>query len=345
MRLLIRGITVSVIAFALLAGCQASATPSSNAPSSPTSAATIPASASPSTSTPNEQGFVIGHILDASDPNEVAVDNGLKTQATAYGWQLKTVDVPASASGANDAMVTLVNLHVNAIIVEVYPESALSAGLNAATAAHIPVYLSLGTGQPTGDVIGISGQAAGDISAQYMADQMTGGTGSVLAITFHSGSPCVVNEAGFDSVMTKYPGIKVEKLEVDINNILSWGQTTGSAWLLQHPAGSGNLAIWGCFDRPVLGAEIAIKAAGRTDVKTYGIFGEAGALANVRDGLQTVTWWFDTNAAGVAIVQAIKRYFDNPSAWTASFVPQVPTRLDASNIAAFLTAHPKLLTP
>ena len=36
---------------------------------------------------------------------------------------------------------------------------------------------------------------------------------------------------------------------------------------------SGLKAIWACWDRPVLGATLAVEAAGRLDVKTYGVDG------------------------------------------------------------------------
>jgi len=214
--------------------------------------------------------FVVGHVLATSDPNQLNVNKGMQQEASKLGFKVKFIDA-LDASHTNDAMKTLINEHVNALVVEVISIDALGAGLQAAKDAHIPVILSLGAGTPAPPIIAISNEDAGAVSTQSLISQ-NGPDASILAFTFPPGQPCVVNGAGFDSVVKNYPGLKVQKEIVPNTNILQFASNATAAWLERHPAGSGKLAIWGCWDGPILGATVALRQAHRTDVKTYGIF-------------------------------------------------------------------------
>ena len=88
------------------------------------------------------------------------------------------------------------------------------------------------------------------------------------------------------------------KNEVRIPGYFEDGAQYANAWLASHPAGDGNLAIWGCWDDPAIGAIGALRQQGRDDVKVYGVNGNAQAIENIQNGHMTATAWEDSYAEG-----------------------------------------------
>ena len=131
------------------------------------------------------------------------------------------------------------------------------------------------------------------------------GKGSVLALTYRTGEVCRNRETVMDEMLAKYPDIKVTKNEVRIPGYFEDGAQYANAWLASHPPGSGNLAIWGCWDDPAIGAIGALRQQGRTDVKVYGINGNAQALENIKNGHMTATAWEDSVTEGYDMVKLL----------------------------------------
>ena len=102
-----------------------------------------------------------------------------------------------------------------------------------------------------------------------------------------------------DKSVAKYPDIKVTKNEVRIPGYFEDGAQYANAWLASHPAGSENLAIWGCWDDPSIGAIGSLRAQDRDDVKVYGVNGNAQALENIKNGFMTATAWQDSYHRGL----------------------------------------------
>ena len=165
-------------------------------------------------------------------------------------------------------------------------------------------------------------------------------SGAVLAFTFQVGQPCVEGEAAFDDVIAENSGIEVQKQEVPAPGWEQVGLQSTSAWLKAHPEGSGNLAIWGCWDGPVLGAISALQQEGRTDVKVYGQYGEAGAIAAVQAGTQTATYWFDNDVAGQQTIDTIKEIVAAGDDWEPTQIFLDPIEVDADSVEQFLADHP-----
>jgi ribose transport system substrate-binding protein len=324
---------------ALLAGCgSAGGTSSANGSESGSSG-------SASSSGRDGKQIVVGHVLETlSDPSLAQANDAIKAEAKKLGWKIKTVNSNNSQARANDMMQQFVNEDVDAIIVDVYTPDSLKSGIAAANEADIPIGIDFSNGKPNGVAV-LTALVAGKVSTRYMVNHMPGQSGNVLAFTYHVGEPCVANEAGFDRVMKKYPKIQVKKMEIPASNG-GWykvGEKDAKGWLASHPAGSGNLAIWGCWDAPTMGASVALQELGRTDVKTYGIYGETGALENVKKGIQTATWWFSGAKAGRLVVRNLAKAIKAGSSWQPKTIDVPPTRLTKKNIDAFLRKHPGLL--
>src|SRR5690606_19037276 len=132
-------------------------------------------------------------------------------------------------------------------------------------------------------------------------------------------------ETVMDEILANYPGITVTKNEVRIPGYFEDGAQYANAWLASHPAGTENLAIWGCWDDPAIGAIGSLRAQGRDDVMVYGINGNAQALENIRNGFMTATAWQDSYTEGYNMVKMLEEIIAAGDAWepTAAEVPAV----------------------
>ena len=139
--------------------------------------------------------------------------------------------------------------------------------------------------------------------------------GSVLALTYRAGLVCREREKVFDEIVKKHPEIKVTKNEVQIPGDIQNGTQYTTAWLSSHPAGSGNLAVWGCWDDPAIGAISGLKQRHRDDVKVYGQNGNANAINAVKSGWMTATNWQDSVKEGKKLVDTIAKAKAAGSKW------------------------------
>lgn len=249
-----------------------------------------------------DSSYTIGIVqFSASDETTEKAINAYVDYADKEGWKTSKVDPQGSVDKAISAMNDYVQKNVDLIIVAVFPSDSLTAGVRAATAAGIPV-MSFSGG--TAEGVTISADAgrpnSKEVSAKLVSD--LGGTGDLLVLGYKSGLPCLGREQELDDQL-KDTTIKVTRNEVPIPGQVEGGTQFTQAWLAKHPEGSGNLAIWGCFDDPALGAISALRQAGRTDVKVYGINGTPAAVKAVQDGDMTATAFLDVVAAGTQLAE------------------------------------------
>lgn len=289
-------------------------------------------------------GLTIGIVLNsAADPNQVNIAKGWTTEGAKYGWTVTQVDSMGNANQANAAMQALVQRKVGAIAVEVYESTALGTGLAAARAAHIPVVLN-GSNTLAPGVIATLPVYAGVPQTTRMATDLHG-KGTVLEFTFPPGAPCVAEERQADTVLKSYQGITVKKESVPSPGWVEAAQADTSAWLTSHPAGSGPLAIWGCWDGPLIGSIAALRADARTDVKLYGNGGQADALAAVKSGAMTATWFYgDRTGDGIMGANLLHDYLLATKAhgkWKAKTVPVPSIVVDKGNVNAICAKSPK----
>jgi ribose transport system substrate-binding protein len=170
-----------------------------------------------------------------------------------------------------------------------------------------------------------------------------GGKGDLLALTYRTGEVCRNREVLLDQTLAKYPGIHVTKDEVRIPGYFEDGAQYANAWLASHPAGSGTLAIWGCWDDPALGAISALRQQGRRDVKVYGVNGNAQAIENIKDGYMTATGWEDSYTEGYAMVKLLGAIKAAGAGWKPKAVEVPAVLVTQDNVAAFIKAHPDAL--
>lgn len=321
-------VTLIAVAGMLLAACGSS-------PSKPVGA-------SPG-GTPNVNKLLGIVSITATDANNARVIKGAKDAAEKAGWKVEVIDAQGNADQANSAIRNLVSKKAGMIFDLVFPTSSIGAGLAAAKAANIPV-ATWGGGLGTGVVMTTGDGAPFAKPATEKMLQDIGDNASVLALTYRTGQVCRDREALFDQMLKNKPGIKVTKNEVNIPGFLQDGARYATAWLAANPKGSGNLAIWGCWEDPTLGAISALKQQARTDVKTYGINGSSTAIKAVQDGSLTATVYEDGVKEGATMFATTLQAIAAGSSWQPKTVDVPGILVDAQNVAQFVKDHPEALS-
>nr|WP_272214595.1 substrate-binding domain-containing protein [Marinicella sp. W31]MDC2880221.1 substrate-binding domain-containing protein [Marinicella sp. W31] len=220
----------------------------------------------------------------------------------------------------------------------VFPYSSIGAGLAAAESADIPVVTwGGGLGRSVASTNGSGAPIAEPVIEKMIAD--LNGKGDILALTYRTGEVCRNREVLLDEKLKDYPDIKVTKNEVRIPGYLEDGAQYANAWLASRPPGDGNLAIWGCWDDPAIGAIGPLRQQGRTDVEVYGVNGNAQALENIRRGHMTATAWEDSYTEGYDMVMLLDTIITETD-WQPRAVEVPAILVTQDNIEAFLEEHP-----
>jgi ribose transport system substrate-binding protein len=286
---------------------------------------------------------VVGIVsIAATEANNVRYINGATKAADELGWTVSVVDAAGNADQANAAIQNFAQVGAHSIIDMVFPWSSIGAGLDAAKGANIPV-VSWGGG--LGSTLAATNGSGGPMAipvVELMVKNM-GGKGSILALTYRTGEVCRNREEVMDSILANYPDITVTKNEVRIPGYFEDGAQHANAWLASHPADSEPLAIWGCWDDPAIGAIGSLRAQNRTDVKVYGINGNAQALENIKNGFMTATAWQDSFSEGYNMVKMLDEIKKAGDAWEPKAAEVPAVLVTGETVAEFTTMHPEAL--
>jgi ribose transport system substrate-binding protein len=277
--------------------------------------------------------------ISATEANNARFIQGATKAADELGYQVNVVDAAGNADQANAAIQNFAQLGVYAIVDMVFPWSSIGAGLDAAKGAAIPV-VSWGGG--LGSSVAATNGSGGPMVVpvnDLMLKNMDG-KGSILALTYHTGEVCRNREIEFDKAVAAFPDIKVTKNEVRIPGHFEDGAQYAIAWLASHPAGNENLAIWGCWDDPAIGAIGSLRAQNRDDVKVYGVNGNAQALENIKNGFMTATAWQDSFTEGYNMVKMLKEIKDAGASWQPKAVEVPAVLVTKDTVDGFLKEHP-----
>lgn len=177
-----------------------------------------------------------------------------------------------------------------------------------------------------------------ELALQMVADM--GAEGKVAVFNgFYSVPVCKIRYDQLRYVLESYPGVEIVEPELRdvIPNTVQQAFSDVTDILTQYGPDSGLKAVWACWDVPMVGATQAIEAAGRTDVKTYGVDGSPEFVEMVADP--------DSQAGAVAAQQPyqigrqaalnVATYLNGGEIPPFSFVPAVLiNKQNAAEIAA-----------
>jgi ribose transport system substrate-binding protein len=122
------------------------------------------------------------------------------------------------------------------------------------------------------------------LALQLVSD--IGGEGNIVVFNGFYGVPvCAIRYDELKHVLKYYPAVKI--LEPELKDVIpntvqdAFAQIT--AILSKYPDKGSIKAIWSAWDVPQLGATQALVAAGRTEIRTYGVDGSPDVLELVKD--------------------------------------------------------------
>ena len=280
--------------------------------------------------------------ISATEANNARYIAGAQSAAKDIGWQVSVVDAAGNADQANAAIQNFVQRGAAAIVDMVFPYTSIGAGLAAAKAANIPV-VTWGGGLG-GSVAATNGSGGPmTVPVNELLIKNIDGKGSLLELTYHTGEVCRNREIELDNALKAHPDIKTTKNEVRIPGYFEDGAQYANAWLASHPAGKENLAIWGCWDDPSIGAIGALRSQNRNDVKVYGVNGNAQALEDIKKGLMTATAWQDSYTEGSNMIKLLPEIVKAGAGWTPKAVEVPAVLVSSENIDKFLADHPAAL--
>jgi ribose transport system substrate-binding protein len=280
--------------------------------------------------------------ISATEANNARYIAGAQSAAKDIGWQVSVVDAAGNADQANAAIQNFVQRGAAAIVDMVFPYTSIGAGLAAAKAANIPV-VTWGGGLG-GSVAATNGSGGPmTVPVNELLIKNIDGKGSLLELTYHTGEVCRNREIELGNALKAHPDIKATKNEVRIPGYFEDGAQYANAWLASHPAGRENLAIWGCWDDPSIGAIGALRSQNRNDVKVYGVNGNAQALEDIKKGLMTATAWQDSYTEGSNMIKLLPEIVKAGAGWTPKAVEVPAVLVSSENIDKFLADHPAAL--
>ena len=280
--------------------------------------------------------------ISATEANNARYIKGAEAAAKEFGWEVSVIDAAGNADQANAAIQNFAQRGAAAIVDMVFPFSSIGAGLDAAKSAGIPVVTwGGGLGGSVAATNGSGGPMVVPVN-ELMLKTMDG-KGSILALTYHTGEVCRNREVEFDKALASHPDIKVTKNEVRIPGYFEDGAQYANAWLASHPAGDENLAIWGCWDDPAIGAIGSLRAQGRDDVKVYGVNGNAQALENIKNGFMTATAWQDSYTEGLNMIKLLPDIQKAGASWQPKAVEVPAVLVTKETVEAFTGEHPDAL--
>jgi ABC-type sugar transport system substrate-binding protein len=275
---------------------------------------------------------------------DVAVSDmvkGAQERATEIGYTTTLVDANGSVDAANSAIQNLVQKQSDAILVTIFPATALSTGLAAAKEAGIPIVL-LGGGEGDGVSYESDDVLAKPLSEKMLADVPDGA--DILALNYRGGRPCQLREAGFDEVTAAAGNLNIEKQETPVPGQMEASRAATLAWLTKTTVTPGKTVVWTCFDDQALGVVAALKEQGLNpgDVWVYSVNGTVDALNAVKDGWMKTDLWIDHYGAGKEMIDVVAEIRAAGDSWQFKSVPAPYELVSADNYDQFKSEHPDL---
>jgi ribose transport system substrate-binding protein len=228
----------------------------------------------------------------------------LKEDCEQKGWKVNVTDTAGDFGLLVGRIRDAVAQKVDAIVLGMGDPAQMTAGLDAAEKAKIPVF-GLDAGLAKGVLLNVTSDNSdlGKASAKALADAL-GGKGRVVMFT-HDPHPGVRERAAAAAAyFATLPGIQVvEKKHIEVPGPLDFARKLTQDLLVANPAKGSIAGVWAGWDEPAMGAVQAAIAAGRTEIKVVGIDGTPFARAEIaKKGpfLASVAQDFDAMAAKVA---------------------------------------------
>ena len=273
---------------------------------------------------PADAAKTIGYAsCNMNDTFQTLVADAAQAKCDELGYTLDVQDAQEDVVKQQDQVNAMIEQGYNAIVVVPVDTSAMGPITDAVTAAGIPlVYVNrnpFGTEEPPAGVYYVGSQeiVAGQLQGEYLVEKMgeKGGVGILMGILSNEGA--VKRTEGNESVLSKYPDIKILAKEAG-----DWQSDKGMSltenWLTAY--GDDLTAILANNDMMAIGAVQALEAAGRDDVIVMGVDAVTDAVNMVAEGTLDATVLQDANGQGATGVEIADKVINGETPEAISWI-------------------------
>ena len=274
------------------------------------------------------EGKTIGVTVVGTDHHwDLMAYQGQIEQLEALGAEVIALDAGRNDQTQISQIQTLTAQRPDAIIQQLGNIEVLDPWLKRVKEAGIPLFtVDTVTQYAVNNTTSNNYNIGAELALQMVQDMAS--EGKVIVFNGFYGIPvCKIRYDQLMYVLSNYPGIEVIQPELRdvIPNTVQSAYADVTDMLTKYGPDSGLKAAWACWDIPMIGATQAIEAAGRTDVKTYGVDGSPEYVEMVANP--------DSPAAAVAAQQPyeigktaalnVARYLNGQSVPSFTLVPAV----------------------
>jgi ribose transport system substrate-binding protein len=258
--------------------------------------------------------------------------NALIAEVKALGGEPIAVDAGRNDGKLVSQLQTLIAQKPDAIIQLLGTLSVIDPLLAKARAADIPVFtLDAGSVHSLNNTTSDNWGIGKDLALQLVSD--IGGEGNIVVFNgFYGVTPCAIRYDQLVNVIKYLPGIKIIEPELRdvIPNTVQDAFTQITAILSKYPEKGSIKAVWSAWDIPQLGATQALAAAGRTEIRTYGVDGSPEVLQLVQDAASPAGADVAQQPAelGRVLVDNVARYLAGQTVARESYVPALLANKD-----------------
>ncbi|NRP20820.1 Ribose import binding protein RbsB [Ensifer adhaerens] len=233
-------------------------------------------------------------------------------------------------AGRNDGKLvsqlqTLIAQKPDAIVQLLGTLSVIDPWLKKARDADIPVFtIDVGSVNSINNSTSDNWGIGKDLALQLVSD--IGGEGNIVVFNgFYGVTPCAIRYDQLVNVIKYFPKVQIVQPELRdvIPNTVQDAFTQITAILNKYPEKGSIKAIWSAWDIPQLGATQALTAAGRTEIKTYGVDGSPEVLQLVADANSPAAADVAQQPAelGRVAIQNVARYLAGEALARETYVP------------------------
>lgn len=210
---------------------------------------------------------------------------GIQDEVKRLGGEVIALDAGRKDQQQIAQLQTLIAQKPDAIIEQLGNLEVLNPWLAKIREANIPLFtVDTATPYAINNTTSNNYNIGAEIALQMVADM--GGKGNVLVFNgFYSVPVCKIRYDQMKYVLTSFPDVKIIEPELRdvIPNTVQAAYSNVSDMLTKSPEKGSLNAVWACWEVPQIGATQAAEAAGRPELKTYGIDGSPEVIKMVMD--------------------------------------------------------------
>jgi ribose transport system substrate-binding protein len=232
------------------------------------------------------KGKTIGITAIGTDHNwDLKAYQGAIDEVKRLGGTPVALDAGRKDSQQVAQIQTLIAQKPDAIIEQLGNLDVLNPWLKKIQAAGIPLFtIDTATPLAINNATSNNFYIGQEIAVQMVKDM--GGKGNVVVFNgFYSVPVCAIRYDQLKEVLKYYPEVKIIQPELRdvIPNTVQSAYRDVTDMLTKYPDKGSIKSVWSCWDVPQVGATQAVEAAGRTEIKTYGIDGSPDVVKMVAD--------------------------------------------------------------